>query len=530
MNNLSPTFSFRSVSLADSTLARLQALTRGRLMGPVLAAALGGLATLGFSPFNVWPCVLAALVGLYFLWDGATPKRAFWLGWVFGLGHFISGMYWLYITIHIIGSAPVWLAIFLTGLLIAYLSFYIAVLGYVSARWGSRLVTMNALLLLPAGWAFLELVRGWALTGFPWLSLGYAFTDTALARLAPLGGVHAMGWVAALAAGGLWLLVRGPGPVRAFGATAVALVVLTAWLLPPPTSWTHTAGKAVPVAVVQGNVPEKEKWSRASFEPTLARYYHLTAAADRARVVVWPEAAVPALYQDVSDSYIAELRKLVRAHHQSLVFGILSARPAPGGKINYYNVARVIGEDQGVYAKRHLVPYGEYFPVPEFVRKWMEKMNLPYTNLTAGPPYQPMPTIAGEPVDLSICYEDLFGNEIRRDLPRARWLINITNDAWFGNTIAPHQHLEIARMRALEDGRYMLRAANTGISALIGPDGRVVKQVPQFKVAVLNASMTPRAGATPYVEIGDAPVWLASALACLLAMGFSLRQRRRGAE
>lgn len=173
------------------------------------------------------------------------------------------------------------------------------------------------------------------------------------------------------------------------------------------------------------------------------------------------------------------------------------------------------------------MPYGEYFPVPEFVRKWMEKLNLPYTDLTAGPPYQPMGTIAGAPVGLSICYEDLFGNEIRRDLPNARWLINITNDAWFGNTIAPHQHLEIARMRAVEDGRYMLRAANTGISALIGPDGNVVEKVPQFQVAVLKASMTPRGGATPYAAHGDAPVWLASAMACLLVIGLSVWQRRR---
>ncbi len=489
--------------------ARLFGLTRRLPVAATLALALGGIATLGFSPFNDWPCALLALIGLFFLWEGVAPKRAFLLGWLFGLGHFTSGLYWLYVAIHLIGGAPVWLAVFIGGILIVYLSLYSAVLGYASARWGQRFILLNALLLLPAGWTFLELVRGWALTGFPWLSLGYAFTDTPVAKFAPLGGVHAMDWAAALAAGGLWLVLRGPGRARIAGVVAVAVLAALVLSLPAPTVWTQPAGKPVRVAAVTINIAEKQKWEPDQLLPTLKQYYQMTAETKKAKMVVWPEAAVPTMYQDVKDNYVASLRELMHAHRQSLIFGILSARNGPGGKTNYYNTAHVVGESHGVYLKRHLVPYGEYFPVPQFVRSWLRQMQLPFINLTAGPPRQPLPNVAGEPTGLSICYEDIFGNEMRRDLPRARWLVNITNDAWFGRSTGLYQHLQIARVRALESGRDMLISANTGFSAMINSDGSVVKRSPRFKPAVMRASMTPRRGATPYVRLGNAPVWIA---------------------
>lgn len=503
-------------------------IVNNRWIMALCALLLGGLATLGFAPFSAWPCALIALVGLLYLWDGAGAKRAFSIGFLFGFGHFLSGIYWLYIAVHTIGSAPVWLAVMASLVLIAYLSLYTGVLGYLTARWGGgRMGPRNALLLVPAGWAFLELVRGTALTGFPWLSLGYAFTGTPLSGFAPLGGVHSVGWIAALAAGGLWLLLRGPARLRVMGAGAVVAIVVSLLVIPEPTGWTQQAGRSVSVAVVQGNIPQKKKWLPSTFKPTLKRYYRLSEKTRSPSVLVWPEAAIPAVYQNVKDTYVAALRKLMQAHDQTLVFGVLGLRPGKDDKLHYYNTAHIIGNDHGLYAKRHLVPFGEYFPVPDFVRHWLASMHLPSTNISPGAPHQKLPTIAGEPVGLSICYEDLFGNEMRRDLPKARWLINITNDAWFGRTVGRSQHLEVLRMRALEDGRYVLRAANTGISALISPAGTVVERAPSYQAVVMKARMSPRVGATPYVEVGNLPVWMGSGLALLLVFALSIRERFR---
>jgi apolipoprotein N-acyltransferase len=235
---------------------------------------------------------------------------------------------------------------------------------------------------------------------------------------------------------------------------------------------------------------------------------------------VWPEVTLPALEQHVQP-FIDDVDRRARARRQTVLLGVLAT---PDGEL--YNAVLAKGMDSGRYYKRHLVPYGEYFPVPDFLLPLLKGVNLRYSDFTHGPEAQTLIRVDGMAIGLSICFEDAFGYEIRKALPEAGLLVNMTNDAWFEDSTAPHQHLQIARMRAMEAGRPMLRAANTGISAIISADGRLLQASPQFEVDSLSMNVRPRSGATPYVRFGDAPLWLFALIAVGGGMGWALLRRR----
>jgi apolipoprotein N-acyltransferase len=279
--------------------------------------------------------------------------------------------------------------------------------------------------------------------------------------------------------------------------------------------WTHAAGPPFAIAAVQGAVPQDQKWQAKNLDATLERYSRLTVDAWGARLIVWPEAALPVLANDVQD-YLRRLQQHGRAHGADFAIGLVNYSPESK---HFYNGLLVLSDSGGGwYYKRHLVPFGEYFPVPEFVRSWMRLMSLPYDDITPGAENQPNLRAAGQTLGLSICYEDAFGAQQIRALREATLLVNVTNNAWYGDSTAPHQHLQIARMRALEAGRYLVRAANDGITAAIGPHGEIVARLPQFKEAVLRAEVQPMSGLTPYARFGNYPVvigaglWLAAAV------------------
>ena len=474
-------------------------------------------------PLAVAPCGWhpVAVLGRAILWwrgGEQAPRAAGGSGFAWGAGAFLTGTYWLYISIHVFGEAPLAVAIFLMLGLVAIMALYPALTGYLCARAGASGV-LRWLMLLPGSWVLTEWLRGWVASGFPWLSLGYSQTDGWLGGFAPLGGVYGISLAIALLAGALLALLRGRTGDR------VAAVVLTAGILATgfaadQRTWTESTGRTLEVALIQGAVPQDRKWLPSQREPTKDLYRGLTAESPSAELVIWPEAAIPAVAHEELD-YLAAVEADVRVRGADLMLGMLERDPESG---RYYNSLIALGAEPGVYRKRHLVPFGEYFPVPDFVRDWMRLMSLPYVDIASGPAHPPPLVVAGEPVALSICYEDAFGAEQRTFLPEATLMVNVSNDAWFGNSIAPHQHLQIARLRSMEAGRYLLRATNTGISAVIRPDGSLAGTSPQFETDVLEAAVQPHVGATPWIQWGNAPAVL---LAALLALAGLLAGRRR---
>jgi apolipoprotein N-acyltransferase len=483
-----------------------------------LAPLLGALSTLGFAPYGQWYLSVLALALLLALAARATPLRAAALGWLYGFASFATGIYWVYISTHVYGGAPAWLGVLLLVTLASYLALYPALALGLAARLG--------LLRSPAGWAgvpalwvLLELVRGWFYSGFPWLSLGELAVDTPVSRLAPLVGVHGLSAVVVVAAYALYSLGVEHTPRARLVAAAVLATPALTLLLPRPSAWTEPAGPAQAVALVQSNIAQDEKWRPDMRYEALVRHWRLTQQAWPADLVIWPEVALTQPWHQLKDGYLNDLSRQAAERNATLLLGILVFEGD-----QHFNSIVTVGASSGRYDKRHLVPFGEYFPIPAFLRPLMDVLETPYSDFAFGAPDQPLLKLNGHAIEASICFEDVFGAEIGARAREAAYLVNVTNDAWFADSSAPHQHLAFSRLRAMETGRWMLRAANTGISALINPDGEVASRTRQFEQAVLRGQAEPRAGITPYQRWGNAPLWLAGAL--LLAIAAAWQRRR----
>lgn len=488
----------------------MAAYSTGPLPGPAarwfrrLPATLAGAALpLGFAPtgyFFLVPILLAVLFGG---WRTVPPREAALRGLLFGAAAFLTGTWWLYISVRLVGGTPLPVALLLLGGLVAIMAAWVALCGYGVARLRTDVLAFDVCLLAPAAWVIVEWLRGWVLTGFPWLSLGYGQIDGPLAAWAPVGGVYGVTFVTALLAGALLTVVMGSARERLAGVLVLALIASGTWLV-GARIWTTPEGEPLRVSLVQGAVPQLLKWRPEERLATMELYRSMTAALPAQDLVIWPEVAVPAPDIYVAD-YLAGLTQLAHERHLQLLVGILTHDPE---RDEYRNSLLALGEPAGAYHKRHLVPFGEFFPVPEFIRRWMRMMNLPYSDLTRGSARQLPLQAHGVALAPSICYEDVYGAEQLGFLPASGLLVNVSNDAWFGDTQAPHQHLQMARMRALETGRYLVRATNTGITAIVDEHGGVRQTIPQFVPGVLSGSVQPFSGATPYVRTGNWPVLL----------------------
>lgn len=488
--------------------------------GDLCALVAGVLFPLAFAPVHWFPLSILALALLFGVWRGMTSRRAAWRGWLFGVGQFGVGVSWVYVAIHDFGYASVALAGFMTALCVALLALFPALLGYVMTRLPPLSGTVQALLVFPAGWTLFEWLRGWVLTGFPWLHAGYSQIDAPLAGLAPIVGVYGVSWAVAFSAGVLLILVQTTRRVRYFSAAAVLALWLLA-LLAGRAVWTQAEGTPLRAALVQGNIPQDIKWQPEQVQRTLNLYLELTRQHWDSDLVVWPEAALPVFYDQIADNYLALLQDEARANHTDMLIGI-SVRER--GSRHYYNSMLSLGSSTGFYHKRHLVPFGDYVPLEAWLRGLIRFFDLPMSGYSPGPAQQPLLEVASHKVGVSICYEDVFGEEVIQSLPQAALLVNGTNNAWYGDSFAPHQALQMSRMRALESGRYMLRATTNGISAVIDARGKVVAQAEQFQTEVVAATFQPLTGATPYVRWGNYPVVIAL---LLVLVWTALRGRRR---
>ncbi len=496
--------------------ARLGSIARDH--AGAAAFILGAAMPLAFAPFHVWWLSPLLLVALFWLWEGMSPRQAARAGLTFGIGHFLTGTYWLYISIHVFGEAPLVLAVLLMLLLVFVMALYFALMGWLVTRIAPRPGLSRWLLVLPGVWVLIEWLRGWLFTGFGWLGLGYAQADSVLAGLAPVLGVYGASLAVVLCAGALRCLAA-PARSRVVGVV-VGVAIWAAAAVLVRLEWTQAQAGTLQVALVQGNVAQDLKWAPEQFDATLDLYETLTRESLGADLVIWPEAAIPALVHEVS-GYLEDIRELAAQSGSEVLLGILRY---DFRLRSYENTLLALSETPQFYVKRDLVPFGEYFPVPEQVRSWLRLLSLPYTDITAGADGQSTLQLAGQRLAPSICYEALFGARQLSFYPEATLLVNVSNDAWFGDSIAPHQHLQIARLRSIESGRSMLRATNTGISAIIDARGRVTARSPQFETSVLRGEVRGHDGATPYVRWGNHPVvWLS-----LLMAGAGAALARRG--
>ena len=491
------------------------------------AALLGALAVPGFAPLGWFPLPVLSLAGLFWLARNTAPKRAFLLGWSYGLGLFLAGVSWIFVSISTYGGMPAPLAALATLLFCAFVALFpaLAVAGAtrLAAPGPGRLA-----LALPAAWALGEWLRGWIFTGFPWLALGYSqVPESPLAGFAPVLGVYGVSWLAALSGGALALLLATPAlpasPASGGGGkgedlrtrtTHAALVLATLWLAGlalQQVDWTRPSGSPVSVTLVQGNIGQDMKFRPEKLKATLDHYAGAVLASD-ARLIVLPETALPLFRSAVPADYLALLAEHARARGGDVVLGL----PEDDGPARYYNSIVTLGAaPTGLYRKVHLVPFGEFVP---FGFRWaVDLMAIPLGDFSRGAPDQPPLAAGGERLAVNVCYEDAFGEERIAAAKNSTLLVNLSNDAWFGASLAPWQHLQIGAMRSLEAGRWQLRANNTGVTALLDHKGRVRARLAPFTAAALNGQAQGRTGSTPYLLLGNAPVLVLLLLALVAA-------------
>jgi apolipoprotein N-acyltransferase len=485
-----------------------------------VALVAGVLFSLSFAPFGLWPLAILMPALLIWLWEGAAPKRAAWLGFWFNFGTFSVGTYWLYISLRLNGGAPIVLALLLMVALVVIMSLYQYLLGWLVAKFFPARGPLRWMLGIPGAWVFIEWWRSWFLSGFGWLAVGYSQTDTWLGNLAPVAGQFGIALVALVMAGGLVTLLLGTKRERLAAAAVVLLPWAAAFALGRVT-WTQPFGRPITVAVVQGAFTPDEKWLAKNLDKTLDLYQAKTREVLGTDLVVWPEAALPALFNDLLP-YYETLYEESSAHGTALVVGTL--REDRG---QYYN--SVLALEPGAagptwHDKHHLVPFTEFFPVPQFVRDWLRLMDLPYADFERGAADQAPLVAAGQRIAATVCYEDAYGSSQLHELATATLLVNVTNDAWFGKSSARYQHLQISRQRAMEADRPMIRAANNGVSAAIDERGHVLVTAPEYEANVMRATVQPRTGRTPYAVVGN---WPSVCLALVFGL-CSAYVRRRG--
>jgi apolipoprotein N-acyltransferase len=510
------------------------------------AAALGALTVAGYAPLYLYPIPIVALAVLAWLWNRAdTPRRAAQLGWWFGLGFFLTGVSWVYVSLHNFGAMPAPLAALATLLFCAYLAAFPAAVGYAYARLVAA-PTVKLLLWLPALWTVSEWIRGWLFTGFPWLAIGYSQVPVSpLAGYAPVLGIFGVTLVTVCCAGLIVLFAERArekhGPKAEVSAHALTSAAVAAVAHPTillligfaaagyglkEVTWTRPAGEPFEAALLQGNIPQDIKWTEEGLRATLVTYHRL-ALATTAKLIVFPETALPLFLHQVPPNYLDALASHAKKTGGDVLIGVPERLPSS----DYYNSAVTIGTSPTqVYRKTHLVPFGEFIPLRPVLGWIVSVLAIPLQDFSRGTEHPQPLEIAGERVAVNICYEDAFGEEIIRQLPEATVLVNVSNVAWFGRSIAPRQHLQISQARALEAGRYMLRATNTGMTGIVDERGNVVEIAPQFETAVVTGRVQGRTGATPYVRWGNLAVLGLAAAMLVAALSLSYRYRRRDSK
>jgi len=493
----------------------------------LLALIAGAVMPLSYAPFGFWPLVFPALAILFWLIRQATPRRALLLGIVFSLPYFGFGVAWIYNSVHDFGSAIPPVAVAVTVLFVLVVIVFPATACTLSARFrcGKPIIDGAA---FASFWTLAELLRGWVMGGFPWLLVGYTQTDSVFRAFAPYGGVYGISWLLVFFSALLVIVIARSNnlwtatlPQRVTAMIVLLVIPLTGWLL---LSLEHSSAKdnVLRFRLVQGNIPQELKFSRERLINSLETYVRLSREnLDGVDIVVWPETAIPTSYDRVS-SFIDPFAASMLEQGTEVLSGGFHRE---GDEV--YNSVRQLGGDKALYTKKHLVPFGEYMPFRSFFAFVAKFVEIPMSDLSRGSGPANLLTIKNEQIGLSICYEDVFGEEMAASFPGAGVLVNVSNDAWFGERIAPYQHQQMARMRALEFERPLMRITNTGVSSAINYRGEILQSIPHSTEGYFDIDVTPRTGFTPYARVKNYPVWILSLLSVLLAWTFARRRSQR---
>jgi apolipoprotein N-acyltransferase len=497
-------------------------LLRQRISRGVIATTAGALFPFGFAPFGYVAVAPLAIGTLFLLWVSANAKQSALLGLYFGLGAFAVGVSWVFVSLHNYGNMPVLLAILVVAVFVSIMALYPAVCGFVQGSFGHLPCTIRLLFVMPALWVMLEWLRGQLLGGFPWLYLGYAQVDTPFASVAPFAGVLAVSLFAAIAGSAVILILIGTLKQR-LQAVAALIVLFGIGLLAGQADFAVPDGEAVKIAVVQNNVSLADKWDAGKAEQIVSGYLKASANETSADLIVWPEAALPVYLDQLPTLF---LRQLIE-HPADYLFGVLERQE--GEPRAYFNSAVGVTDDVVIYRKQQLVIFGEYLPLPFLFRWLLDYFEIPMSDFSSWPNQQLPLLLADQKVGVTICYEDAFQKRVGSALPAATMLANISEDSWFGDSLAPRQRLQMARTRALEVSRPFIRANNNGLSALIDHQGRVVALAPMFRPDVLRGELQPMQGATPFVLFGNIPLitLLGLLLVCCLFTPRALLARKR---
>jgi len=454
--------------------------------------------TLAFAPFNYAYLTMLALVILFSSWVNATPKQAAWRGFLFGLGAFGLGVTWVFVSIFFYGKAQIFISLLLAALFAAFWALFPALTAYISVKL-SKVIHKNLLFFVPFVWIFIEYFRGyWLLNGFPWLQVSYSQLDTAYAGFIPVIGGYGSGFLIVTTAALFTYLIH--FKQKMFWVSGAISTLLIAGYGLKQISWTEQIPDPIKITLVQGNISQDKKWQPENFIHTLLTYQQMTYSHWDSDVIIWPETAIPAFLNQVDEDFIRPLAIEAVKNNTDLIVSLPSQSP---DFKKTFNSVLTLGSSVGVYHKNHLLPFGEYLPLQPISGWILDLVGIRLGSFTAGGSQQALLSAGGYPFATSICYEDAFSEEVLNKLPEAAYLVNVTNDAWFGKSLEPHQHMQIARMRALESGRYLMRATNTGVTGFVAPNGKIIKQAPLFQPIAISETIFPMKGMTPYAYLGD---------------------------
>jgi apolipoprotein N-acyltransferase len=477
----------------------------------------GALLPLSLAPFYLWPVAILSIAVLFRTLQHQTVTQALVKSAAFGFGMFFAGVSWVYISIHEHGFIPAPLALIATTLFCLFIALLFALPFALSALIPQK--PASWLFGLPAIWVLSEWFRSWIFTGFPWLYSGYIHTETWLSGWAPIGGVLWLSFITALAAALLSQLSQPQRTQRSvkLACLAIAATVVSGYFM-QQINWTQATGKNLSVVLIQPNIDQNKKWSFAERQGILQQLQTQTEPHWGADIIIWPEAAIPATPKYVS-AFLDDMDRQAKVNQTSLLTGI----PIYDGRRRaYFNSVITMGTAQGQYDKTRLVPFGEYVPMASIIRGLIRFFNLPMSSFSLGETDQPLLNIAGEKVATAICYEIVYPNLVASMAREATMLLTVSNDAWFGRSIAPRQHMQMARMRALENAKPMMRGTNNGVTALVDHRGVISQQIEQFSTGELSGFIAPRTGQTLFSQTGS---WPTVILMLLICAGLIARQR-----
>ncbi len=498
-------------------------LSKLTVIRSLIALLLGATVTLGFAPFDYWPVPIVAVAAVFLLSRTLPVKQAALTGFLFGAGMFGTGTSWIYVSIHQFGAASALLAGVMT------LTFVLAIAGlmimplFALYSWlnlrKAKCPAWQQALMFAGLWIIFEWVRSWLLTGFPWLLLGYSLMDTPFAGMAAVTGVYSLSLLMVLTGCSLASILI---PKHRQPAAVMSLLTLVfwglAWML-NHQQWTSPTSK-IEFAAIQGNIPQELKWNPGFIQNTVNIYTSLSAEHWQKDLIIWPENAIPVPYNQ-SIGFLQQLDKRAKKEAATLITG-LPVDDHSGDQTRFYNSIVALGQNEGRYDKQKLVPFGEYVPMESLLRGLIDFFNLPMSDFSRGANHQTLPQVADTTIAPYICYEVVYPDFAATQAKDTGLLITISNDTWFGQSIGPIQHFQMARMRALETGRYLIRATNDGITALIDDRGQIVQSIPRFEKGVLAGTAQVMNGNTPFMMFGSWPVLLLSLL--LVVAGFFLRR------